>query len=88
VNFPSKIPISELARLLKGVSSRIIRKEFWPEIKNKLWGDHFWSSSYCAVTAGGAPLEVIKKYIENQNRPTSENQSKMSNVASSRWKKS
>jgi putative transposase len=88
VNFPSKLPISELARLLKGVSSRIIRKEFWPEIKNKLWGDHFWSPSYCAVTAGGAPLEVIKKYIENQNRPTSENQRKMSNVASSRWKKS
>jgi putative transposase len=34
--------------------------------------DHFWSPSYCVVSAGGAPLEIIKKYIENQRVPTSE----------------
>lgn len=87
VSFPTKISISELARLLKGVSSRIIRKEFWSQIKDKLWGDHFWSPSYCAVTAGGAPLEIIKKYIEDQNRPPTENQKKMSGVANKRWEK-
>lgn len=42
VNFPSKLSIAEIARLLKGVSSRLIRKEFWAQIKDKLWGDHFW----------------------------------------------
>ncbi len=85
VNFPSKLSIAEIVRLLKGVSSRLIRKEFWPQIKDKLWGDHFWSPSYCAVTAGGAPIEIIKKYIENQNRPTTENQRRMSKVAQKRW---
>ena len=87
VNFPAKISISELVRLLKGVSSRLIRQEFWDQVKEKLWGDHFWSPSYCAVTAGGAPLEIIKKYIEDQNRPSSENQKKMSAVANKRWEK-
>jgi putative transposase len=87
VNFPAKISISELVRLLKGVSSRLIRQEFWDQVKDKLWGDHFWSPSYCAVTAGGAPLEIIKKYIEDQNRPSSENQKKMSAVANKRWEK-
>lgn len=87
VNFPARISISELVRLLKGVSSRLIRQEFWDEVKNKLWGEHFWSPSYCAVSAGGAPLEIIKKYIEEQNRPPTENQKKMSAVASKRWEK-
>ena len=87
VSFPAKVSISELVRLLKGVSSRLIRKEFWDEIKNKLWGNHFWSPSYCAVSAGGAPLEIIKKYIEDQNRPSTENQKKMSAVANKRWEK-
>jgi hypothetical protein len=40
--------------------------------KKKLWGEHFWSPSYCSVTCGGAPLEIIKKYIENQRKPSSE----------------
>ena len=87
VSFPAKVSISELVRLLKGVSSRLIRKEFWPEIKNHLWGNHFWSPSYCAITSGGAPLEIIKKYIEHQNRPSTDNQKKMSAVAKKRWEK-
>jgi putative transposase len=87
VSFPAKVSISELVRLLKGVSSRLIRQEFWDQIKNKLWGNHFWSPSYCAVSADGAPLEIIKKYIEDQNRPSSENQKKMSADANKRWEK-
>src|SRR5689334_17275332 len=65
VNYPTKISIAELSRVLKGVSARLLRKEFWPRIKTMLWGHHFWSPSYCAVSAGGAPLEIIKKYIED-----------------------
>ncbi len=30
------------------------------------WEEHFWSPSYCAVSCGGAPLEVVKRYVENQ----------------------
>lgn len=55
---------------IKGKISYFMRKEFWPEIKNKLWGKHFWSPSYCVVSCGGAPLEIVKKCIEDQNRPT------------------
>ncbi|WP_459783894.1 transposase, partial [Alkalibacterium sp. s-m-22] len=38
----------------------------FPEVKQKLWKEMFWSRSFCLLTTGGAPIEVIKKYIENQ----------------------
>ena len=61
-------PNSELSRFInayKSASSRLIRKNF-PEVKQKLWEECFWSQSFCLLTAGGASLEVIKKYIETQ----------------------
>lgn len=61
-------PNSELSKLInayKSASSRLIKKEF-PNIKQKLWKEYFWSRSYCLLTTGGAPIEVIKKYIQNQ----------------------
>lgn len=63
INYPPKVAISNLVNSLKGVSSRHLRKDF-PEIKNKLWGGSLWSSS-----CGGAPLEIIKQYIEQQQSP-------------------
>lgn len=61
-------PKSELTKFLnayKAASSRRIKQEF-PEIRDKLWKDAFWSQSFCLLTTGGAPLEVIRKYIETQ----------------------
>jgi putative transposase len=86
VSHPTKISVAELSRLLKGVSARLLRKEFWSHIKTMLWGDHFWSPSYCAVSAGGAPLAIIQRYIEDQNRPTTAAQLKTSKAAQARWK--
>ena len=43
------------------------KKEF-PRIKAKLWEDRFWSQSFCLITTGGAPLEVIKQYIIDQGK--------------------
>ncbi|WP_373685331.1 transposase [Acinetobacter sp. YH12049] len=43
-----------------------------------IWGNHFWSPSYCVVSCGGASLEVVKKYIENQRTPTSKKNAKKS----------
>jgi len=63
-------PNSELSKIInayKSASSRLIKKEF-PEIRQKLWKGHFWSRSYCLLTTGGAPIEVIKKYIETQGK--------------------
>uniref|UniRef100_UPI001D170A67 transposase n=1 Tax=Acinetobacter indicus TaxID=756892 RepID=UPI001D170A67 len=53
-------------------------RSFWDEVKEKLWGNHFWSPSYCAVSCGGASLDVVKKYIEEQRIPTSEKNAKKS----------
>ena len=61
-------PKSELSKFInayKSASSRLIKKEF-PEIKKQLWKEYFWSRSFCLVTTGGAPIEVIKKYIQSQ----------------------
>ena len=61
-------PTDQLSKILhrfKGVTSRRLSQEF-PVIKNRLWGGHLWSPSYFVVTVGGAPLEAIRKYVENQ----------------------
>jgi len=63
-------PTTELAKFInayKSASSRLIKKAF-PEIKKELWDEYFWSRSYCLLTSGGAPIEVIKKYIEKQGK--------------------
>lgn len=69
VHYPRKIALSRLVGSLKGVSARRLRQEFPAHIRRYLWGDHFWSPSYFAASAGGAPLKVIKDHIENQKRP-------------------
>ncbi|WAA11875.1 IS200/IS605 family transposase [Fervidibacillus halotolerans] len=61
-------PNSELSKFInayKSASSRLIKKHF-PQVKRKLWKEYFWSRSFCLLTTGGAPIEGIKKYIENQ----------------------
>lgn len=61
-------PNTELSKFInayKSASSRLIKKEF-PLIRKQLWKECFWSRSYCLVTTGGVPIEVIKRYIENQ----------------------
>jgi putative transposase len=52
---------------LKGVCAHYLRKEFHDHIKRHLWGEHFWSPSYFAASAGGVPLAVVED--ENQKRP-------------------
>lgn len=73
-----KVAVANLVGKLKGKSSYILRNEFWDQIKRKLWGIHFRSPSYCVVSCGGASLDVIKTYIENQRKPLSERQIKQS----------
>jgi len=60
-----KSGISKFLNSYKSASSRLLKKEF-PQIRNKLWKEHFWSQSFCLITAGGAPLSVLKQYIESQ----------------------
>ena len=58
--------LSKYVNALKSASSRLLKKEF-PEVKKKLWKDAFWSGSYCLISVGGAPLSVLKQYIESQS---------------------
>lgn len=69
VNYPPKVAISNLVNSLKGVSSRLIRKKKYPSIQHALWGGSLWSPSYFAGACGGAPLSVIRQYIEQQKSP-------------------
>lgn len=57
--------LSKFINIYKSASSRLIKKEY-PSIRKKLWKEYFWSRSFCLLTTGGAPIEVIRKYIESQ----------------------
>lgn len=71
VTFPPKVALSHLVNSLKGVSSRYMRRDF-PELGRHYWrAKRLWSGSYFAGSVGGAPLSVLRRYIEDQNRPSS-----------------
>lgn len=84
VNVHPKVAISNLVGKLKGKSSYLLRKSYWDLIKTKLWGNHFWSPSYCVISCGGVSIEVVKQYIENQRQPPSESAVKRSKKLSSK----
>lgn len=61
-------PNTQISRFLnayKSASSRLLKKEY-PQLREKLWKETFWSQSFCLLTTGDAPIEVIRKYIESQ----------------------
>lgn len=62
------LTLSEIVRRLKGASSRFIRQARLPEVLRRLWGRAFWSPSFFVVSCGGAPLETVKAYVENQGQ--------------------
>lgn len=66
---PPQVQPSKLVNNFKTVSSRLIRKEFHNYISKFYWKPYFWSNSYLLLTSGGATIEVIKRYIENQSTP-------------------
>lgn len=70
VIYPPRVAISVLVNSLKGVSSRKLRQKF-DVFKKVYWGDKvaLWSRSYFAASVGGAPIEILKQYIEQQNTP-------------------
>ena len=67
INYPPKVSVSKLVNSLKGVSSRLLRKRY-RQIRKCYWKGVLWSPSYFAGSCGGAPISIIKQYIEQQNR--------------------
>jgi len=68
INYPPKPSVSSLVNSLKGVSSRLLRRER-PDIDKHYWKNVLWSPSYFAASCGGTPLNVLKQYVEQQKTP-------------------
>lgn len=66
---PPNLQLSVLVNNLKTVSSRLLRRDFSEHFRKTYWKPVLWSRTYCILSSGGAPIEVIRKYIENQNTP-------------------
>lgn len=62
------LQMSKFVNNLKTVTSRLIRKNNPDHMKKYYWKPVLWTRAYCLLTTDGAPLEVIKKYIENQGK--------------------
>jgi putative transposase len=68
VEYPPKLAVSSLVNSLKGASSRVLRNER-PDIRNRYYDGVLWSPSYFAASCGGAPISIIRQYIEQQQTP-------------------
>lgn len=68
VEYPPKLAVSTLVNSLKGVSSRLLRKHL-PQIRRHYWKNVLWSPSYFASSCGGAPINIVKQYIQQQATP-------------------
>ena len=64
ITYPPKVAVAALVNSLKGVSSRRLRQTYAVRTHR----EHLWSPSYFAASCGGAPLEIIRSYVENQRR--------------------
>jgi len=70
LDLPPKVRPSDVVNNIKTVTSRRLRAEF-PALRAAYRGKPvLWSPSYCILSAGGAPIEVLKRYIEAQDRPS------------------
>jgi len=60
------LDITKFINILKGRSSKMLRNKHKDFLKDKLWGDSFWSPSYFLATTGNVTIDVLKNYVENQ----------------------
>lgn len=68
VSYPPKVAVAKLVNSLKGVSSRLLRKQHSALVR-RYWKGVLWSPSYFAGSCGGAPIEIVRQYIEQQKTP-------------------
>lgn len=62
------LDMTKFINVLKGSSSRKLREKYKDFLKDKLWGDHFWSPSYFLATTGNVTIDILKTYVENQRK--------------------
>jgi len=66
VSYPPKLSVSEMVRLLKGRSSRLVQSEF-PQLSKTYWGKHFWAIGYAAFSSGHVTDQMIQEYLEKHD---------------------
>jgi len=64
-NQHSKTNLVNVVNVIKGVTARRLRQEF-PQTKEFLWGDSFWSDSYFIASTGQVSLDILMQYVESQ----------------------
>lgn len=79
-----KVALSSFINALKSATSRRIRSQFAEHLAKYYWRERvFWSRSYCILSCGGAPIEVLKHYIAQQERPAPESSDRVAVSANS-----
>ena len=69
MSLPPNLDLSRFVNNLKTTSSRLVRREFANQLRRVYRKPEFWSQSYHILSCGGAPLTVIKQYVEQQTAP-------------------
>ncbi len=64
VEYPPKVSVSEMVKMLKGRTSRRLQEEF-PELGKRYWGRHFWAIGYGAWSTGNITDEMVQEYLEH-----------------------
>ncbi len=72
IELPPNLDLSKFVNNLKTTTSRLIRRDFAKQLSRVYRKPVFWSRSYCIISCGGAPLSVIKQYVEHQAAPEQE----------------
>jgi putative transposase len=68
VQYPPKVAVSSIVNSLEGVSSRLLRQQR-PDIPKRYYKGVLWSPSCFASSCGGAPISIVRQYIEQQKTP-------------------
>ena len=66
ISAPPQVQLSRIINSYKSATSRLVRKRFADHLARYYWKPYFWNRSYLILSSGGAPIEVIKRYIQNQ----------------------
>jgi len=70
VELPPNLDLSRFVNNVKTTSSRLVRRDFADQLNDVYRGKPgFWSRSYCIVSCGGAPLSIVRQYVEQQKAP-------------------
>ena len=71
ISAPPQVQLSKIINSYKSATSRHLRAKYAEHLAKFFWKPYFWNRSYLILSSGGAPIEVIKQYIQNQKRDKS-----------------